>query len=207
VCRQAVAGKLKGPAAGKVEPSHFECRGLRKDRQAIDIEVQGNITTRVNGRSVQVGTVVEVTKHKQTEKQVQKLSQAVEQSPATVIITDAHGNIEFVNPKFTSLTGYTLEEGAGKNPRILKSHLTPPSTYQDLWETLLSGREWHGEFVNRKKSGEIYWESASISPIKNAAGVMTHFIAVKEDISERKKAEDALRKAEEGSRRLYAEAV
>jgi diguanylate cyclase (GGDEF)-like protein/PAS domain S-box-containing protein len=205
--RPTVAGKLKDPAAGMTQSPHFECRGLCKDGHAIDIEVRGDITIRLNGRPTQIGTVLEITKRKRAEKQLQKLSRAVEQSPATVVITDAQGNIEFVNPKFTRLTGYSMEEVLGRNPRILKSHLTPASRYQELWETILSGREWRGEFINRKKNGELYWESASISPIKNAAGVITHFIAVKEDISERKRAEDALRKAEEESRRLFAEAV
>jgi diguanylate cyclase (GGDEF)-like protein/PAS domain S-box-containing protein len=205
--RPSVAKKLNDTPAGKIQPPHFECRGMHKDGHAIDIEVQGNVAISLNGRPARIGTLVEITRRKQAEKQLQKLTRAVEQSPATVVITDGQGRIEFVNPKFNHLTGYTTEEVLGRNSSILKSHLTPASTYQELWETILGGREWRGEFINRKKNGELYWESASISAIKNAAGDITHFIAVKEDISERKKAEEALRKSEEESRRLIAEAA
>lgn len=126
---------------------------------------------------------------KQAQEQLSKLFQAVEQSPATVIIADTDGNIEYVNPKFTQLTGYTFEEVIGKNPRILKSGETPLEQYQLLWETITSGGEWRGEFHNKKKNGELYWESASISPIRNPEGVITHFLGVKEDITEHKQAE------------------
>ena len=123
-----------------------------------------------------------------------KLLHAIEQSPSTVIITDVNGNIEYVNPKFTQLTGYTSEEVLGKNPRILKPGCKPSEEYRELWETITSGREWRGELYNRKKNGEFYWEYASISPVRNSQGVITHFIAVKEDITERKRVEDELRK-------------
>jgi PAS domain S-box-containing protein len=116
----------------------------------------------------------------------------VEQSPATVVITDTKGNIEYVNPKFTQLTGYTFKETIGKNPRILKSGKTPPEEYKQLWETINSGREWYGEFCNKKKNGELYWESASISPVRNTEGVITHFVGIKEDITKRKKMEETL---------------
>lgn len=130
---------------------------------------------------------------------LRKLSRAVEQSPSCIVITDTTGRIEYVNPKFTQLTGYSLEEVIGNNPRVLKSGLTPESVYKDLWSTLLAGREWRGEFCNRKKNGELYWENASISPITNEQGVITHYLAVKENITERKLTEKALR---ERSQRL-----
>jgi PAS domain S-box-containing protein len=123
---------------------------------------------------------------------LRKLSEAVEQSPVSVVITDLKGNIEYVNPKFTQLTGYTLEEALGQNPRILKSGLTPPDTYKDLWQTLLSGKTWRGEFANRKKNGDLYWEAVSISPIMDQEGTITHFVAVKEDITGQKQAQEAL---------------
>ncbi len=134
-------------------------------------------------------------KRKRAEEQAHKFSHAIEQSPCTIIITDSNGNIEYVNPKFTQLTGYTFEEAIGKNPRILKSGKTSPEEYECLWKIITSGGEWRGEFCNKKKNGKIYWEFAYISSIKNSEGVITHFIAVKEDISERKKAEVALRKS------------
>ncbi len=127
--------------------------------------------------------------------ELRKLSMAVEQSPATVVITDTHGKIEYVNPKFIRLTGYTPEEAIGQNPRVLKSGETPPAVYEELWETILSGKEWHGEFHNKKKNGELYWESALIAPVKDDSGKIKHFIAVKEDITERKRAEQELKEA------------
>lgn len=119
-----------------------------------------------------------------------QFSLAVEQSPCSILITDAAGVIEYTNPKFTALTGYSAEEVRGKNPRFLKSGDMPPEAYKELWMTLSSGQEWRGEFHNRKKNGEFYWESASISPVINGEGKITHFVAVKEDITERKRAEE-----------------
>lgn len=131
-------------------------------------------------------------RHRKAEGKIRKLSLAVEQSPSTVVITDTEGRIEYVNPKFTQLTGYTFEEAMGQNPRILKSGRTDPGEYERLWDAITSGNEWRGEFCNRKKNGELYWEAASISPIKDLDNVTTHYLAVKEDITEHKKAEDAL---------------
>jgi PAS domain S-box-containing protein len=106
-----------------------------------------------------------------------------------VIITDAEANIEYINPRFTEITGYTPEEALGQNPRIMKSGATPQETYTELWRTVTAGKVWHGEFLNKKKSGELYWENASISPIHNEEGAITHYVAVKEDITARKQAE------------------
>ena len=123
---------------------------------------------------------------------VHKLSRAVEQSPSSIVITDTRGTIEYVNPKFTEVTGYRTDEVIGKNPRILKSGETPTKEYKRLWDTITSGGEWRGEFHNKKKNGELFWEFASISPIRNGKGVITHYLAVKEDITEKKKIEAAL---------------
>lgn len=128
---------------------------------------------------------------------LRKLSRAVEQSASTIIITDTQGYIEYANPRFTETTGYSLAEVLGQHTRILKSGHTSPEEYRRLWETITAGKEWRGEFHNKKKNGELYWESASISPIKNAEGVITHFLAVKEDITERKQAEETRAKLEE----------
>jgi PAS domain S-box-containing protein len=108
------------------------------------------------------------------------------------MIADIDGNLEYVNPKFTQLTGYLYEEAIGKNPRILKSGKTSPEEYKSLWGKITSGREWRGEFCNKKKNGELYWEFASISPVKNSEGVLTNYIAVKEDITQRKLTEERL---------------
>jgi two-component system NtrC family sensor kinase len=112
------------------------------------------------------------------------------------MITDPEGTIQYVNPKFTEVTGYTPEEVIGQNPRILKSGQTPPEVFKEMWETITSGEEWRGELINKTKDGELYWDSMSISPIRNAEGVITHFLAVKENITERKRAEGALIQSE-----------
>jgi diguanylate cyclase (GGDEF)-like protein/PAS domain S-box-containing protein len=131
--------------------------------------------------------------HKRSEDQLRQLSRAVEHSPTSIIITGVDGRIEYFNPKFSTLTGYTLEEVRGKTPRILKSGQTDPEVYAELWQTILSGEEWRGEFLNRKKNGELYWESASISAITDQQGTITHFVAVNEDITERKESEEKIR--------------
>jgi PAS domain S-box-containing protein len=137
-------------------------------------------------------TINDISERKRNEEKLKQLSQAVEQSPASVIITDVNGNIQYVNSKFTDITGYRPEEVIGKNPRILKSGNTPSNEYGILWKSITSGREWHGEFLNKKKNGESYWELALISPILNAKGEITNFLAVKEDITKRKKAEEEI---------------
>jgi PAS domain S-box-containing protein len=128
---------------------------------------------------------VDMSKLKDTEALLKKMSLATEQSPASIIVTDILGNIEYVNPKFCKLTGFEAGEVLGLNPRILKSGLTSPETYRQLWQTISMGEEWHGEMVNKKKCGDFYYESAVISPIVNEDGVITNFVAVKEDITGR----------------------
>ncbi len=135
-------------------------------------------------------TIENAIRRMRAEEQVRKLLRAVEQSPATVVITDTEGTIEYVNPKFTSLTGFSAEEVIGQNPRILKSGMQDTEFYRNLWDTIKSGQEWRGEFHNRRRDGTLFWEAASISPIRDADGVITHFVAVKEDVTERKRIEE-----------------
>jgi len=120
---------------------------------------------------------------------LRKLQLGVENSASGVLITDVDGTIEYVNRKFTQVTGYSPSEAIGHNPRILKSESTPREVFQELWSTILRGEEWHGELLNRRKNGEVYWSVASISPLHNESGQITHFIANVEDINERKNAE------------------
>jgi PAS domain S-box-containing protein len=134
-------------------------------------------------------TIENAIRRRRAEEQVRKLTRAVEQSPASVVITDTKGQIEYVNPKFTSLTGYTPDEVLGKTPRILKSGEHPAELYEQLWKTILGGREWRGELHNRKKNGELFWELSSVSPVRDREGSITHFVAVKEDVTERKQLE------------------
>ena len=135
----------------------------------------------------------EVAERRLVEEKLRKLSQAVQQSPATVVITDTSGKIEYVNPRFSQLTGYTVEEALGQNPSVLKSGRHSAAFYEEMWITILGGGEWHGHFCNRKKNGDLYWESASISAIRSKKGEITHFVAVKEDITEKKHLDEALR--------------
>ncbi|MCP4678337.1 MAG: response regulator [Deltaproteobacteria bacterium] len=138
----------------------------------------------------------DVTEQKRAEERLRKLNAAVEQSPISIVMTDPQGAIEYVNPKFYQLTGYTAEEVMGENPRFLQSGDTPTETYERLWETILAGGEWRGVFHNKKKNGELYWEDALISPILNEQGEITGFLAVKEDITHRIKMEEQLQQAE-----------
>ena len=139
------------------------------------------------------------------QEQLGKLSQAVEQSPVSIMITDTAGNIEYVNPKFTAVTGYSMSEVLGRNPRLLRSDETPREVHKQLWQTITAGGEWSGELHNRKKNGELFWEHERILPIRDAAGEVTHFLSVKEDITERKRAEEEIRRLNEGLERRVAE--
>jgi diguanylate cyclase (GGDEF)-like protein/PAS domain S-box-containing protein len=114
------------------------------------------------------------------------------------MITDRDGNIEYVNPKFTAVNGYALEEVRGKNPRFLKSNKTAPKVYTELWQTILAGKEWRGEFLNRKKNGILYWEYASISAITDSKGNIIHFVSVNEDITVRKENEEKIKRLNAG---------
>ena len=138
----------------------------------------------------------EVAMRKQSEDMLRKLVVAVEQSPASVVITDLEARLEYVNPRFTEVTGYSSAEVLGQNPRILQSGMTPKETHADMWGTLTRGLPWKGELVNRRKNGALYWEEAQIAPVKNDAGGVTHFIAVKTDITERKQLEMQRKQAE-----------
>jgi len=130
---------------------------------------------------------LEITQKKIAENEIRKISKAVTQSPVIVVITNKSGNIEYVNPKFTEVTGYSGDEAKGKNPKILRSGYHSKEFYKELWDTIIEGKDWHGEFLNKKKNGEFYWENAFISPLFDNENNITHFVAVKEDITEKKK--------------------
>lgn len=136
-----------------------------------------------------IASVEDIGPLREREASLRLLWAAVEQSPASIVITDPKGTIEYVNPHFSILTGYTPEEAKGQNPRLLKSDVHPDDFYRQMWETLAAGEIWRGELCNRKKNGDLYWENCSISPVRDDAGTVTHYVAVKEDISERRKLE------------------
>ena len=139
-----------------------------------------------------IGT--DITERKLAEKENIKLSTAVTQSPSVIVITDLKGNLEYVNPKFTELTGYTSKEVIGVNPRILKSGELADEMYKELWKTISSGKEWRGDLHNITKSGELFWEAALISPIFDKQGKIINYIKVAKDITERKLAENQIKK-------------
>lgn len=146
----------------------------------------------VDGRLVRMEIATDISERKENELLLRKLSQAVEQSPAAVIITDLDAAIEYVNPKFTEITGYSSAELIGENPRILQSGEMDESIFRQLWSHLLAGEEWQGELLNRHKDGHLFWERAQISPLRDAQGRITHYIAVKEDITIQKRYESQL---------------
>lgn len=164
-----------------------------KHRDGTQFPIECSLTpVKLEGRWSTIGILRDTTERRRAQEDLRKLSRAVEQSPVSVVITDSDGAIEYVNPKFVELTGYTAAEVMGKRPSLLKSGLTSDAIYRDLWETITAGREWRGEFRNRKKNGDLFWEYASISPIKSSDGRISHFLAVKEDITVRKKYEEQL---------------
>ncbi len=140
-----------------------------------------------------VVTSNDLTENKLAEIELQKLSAAVEQNPASIVITDLEGNIEYINPKFTELTGCTLKEVAGNKPDILKNNSTSPQKFRKLWKTITGGKVWKGEFRNQNKNGDSYWETVTISPITNSEGEILKFVIIKENITTRKKAEEKLK--------------
>ena len=190
--RDSVAKILGGERLVEIETVR-----KRKDGVLIDVRFStALIPDAVEDSPLKLAMFTDITGWKKDQTQLRQLSRAVEQSPSSIVITDLEGRIEYVNPKFTRLTGYSLEESIGKTPRILKSGTTPGEEYERLWAIIKSGGEWRGEFHNRKKNGELYWESALISPIKDPNGIVTHYLAVKEDITERKQMELHIRELE-----------
>ena len=170
--------------------------GRTKEGVEIPIEMSLSYQPSENGQRSFTLIIRDVTERKKQSEEIKKLSHTVEQSPVSIMITDGEGKIEYINPKFTEMTGYTLEEAFGNTPRILKSGKTPREEYEELWETIKAGNEWQGEFCNKKKNGVNYWEYSSISPVKNSNGDITNFVSVNEDITKRKKTEDALKRSE-----------
>ncbi len=177
----------KGAAVGKT----LELAGLRKDGTEFSLSLSLSSVQRPDGWHA-VGIVNDISERVKAREDLLTLTRAIEQSPVAIVITDLTGAIEYVNPHFTRLTGYTLREALGQNPRILKTGDLPAEVYKHLWETITRGDDWSGEFQNKKKNGEFFWEKALISPIRDSKGKITHYLAVKEDITGLKKAEGEL---------------
>ncbi|MDD2582075.1 MAG: diguanylate cyclase [Desulfuromonadaceae bacterium] len=167
---------------------------LELERRAAALKLANTDFTRHRDRLGELNRRLEqsLADIKLSQSRLQVLSTAIEQSPTSVVITGADAIIQYVNPRFSEESGYSSAEAIGQNPRILNSGLTEPSTFRSLWSHLKSGEPWTGEFINRRKSGEIYWEEAHIAPVKDAGGRTTHYVAVKLDISDRKEAQQRL---------------
>ncbi len=174
--------------------ARYEARMMRHDGTAVPVQMDVvSVPDREGAPLYRIATVQDIREHKRAEEEVRKLWRAVEQSPVSIVITNPAGEIEYANPSFTQVTGYTLDEVRGRNPSMLQSGETPDDAYRKMWATITTGGVWHGEFLNRKKNGDLFRETASISPVFDDAGRITHFIALKEDVTERHRLEEQLR--------------
>ena len=190
--------KLISEAINGSNDWELEYRIIHKDGTIRWVYEKGKAVRDDSGKIEHLdGIIMDITERKKVQNEIRKLSLAIEQSPATVVLTDLDGNIEYVNPTFSKLTGYTAQEAKGQNPRILKSGELQPEAYKELWDTIKAGKEWKGEFHNKRKDGSLFWESASIAPVKNDKGELISFLAVKEDITKRKEIELQLKKTQE----------
>jgi PAS domain S-box-containing protein len=179
--------------AKKEQRRHFFFRHKLANNEIRNVEVfSGPISFKE--KTFLYSIIHDITERKVAEENLRKLTAGIEQSPASIVITDKDGNIEYVNPKFTSLTGYSFEEVKGKKPSILKSGKMTSEDYSHLWNTISNKKDWRGEFLNKKKDGELYWELALISPILDKQGEITNYIAIKEDITDAKNADEAFKK-------------
>ena len=178
------AVKQDFPDGEKGYVSILEDINLRKENEEKIRAYQGNLEVLIRERTRDL---------EESNRQLSKLFKAVEFSPVSVVITDENGTIEYVNPHFLEITGYSREEAIGNNMRFVKSEDTPSEYYRELWDVLKKGRLWHGQFKNRKKDGEIFWELCSIAPIYGPKNEITHYVAVKQDITEKMQAEERLR--------------
>lgn len=202
---QNISDIFSGLASGINTPDNLvnlteessELELIRKDNQRIWIRITGSSGFDQSGNGELIYIFEDVERQKKAEHEVRKLSRAVDQSPETIVITDTEGNIEYANPVTFEKTGYSRQELIGAHTRIFSSRLKSPEEYREMWETIKSGKVWKGEFQNKKKNGEIYWESATISPVLNNKNEITHFLAIKEDITEQRKMTRELIQAKE----------
>ncbi|MGD8780481.1 MAG: PAS domain S-box protein [Ignavibacteria bacterium] len=174
----------------------IETEFVVNDKKSIAVELSNNLID-YEGAPAVLSIARDITDRKKIEERIKILSLAIEQSPVSVVITDVKGNINYINKQFVEVTGYTREEVLGKNINIQKSGKTPREVYKELWETILKGKSWYGELYNKKKNGELFWESTSISPIKDDRGKVVHFVAIKKDITENKEYQQKLKSAKE----------
>jgi PAS domain S-box-containing protein len=183
---ELVQEKITNFAQGKEQNPLIEQKLLRMDGSTVEVEAHG-VPVSFGGTDAIMVVMRDIGERKRAAANLRNLSRAIEASRATVVITDMDGAIEYANPAFTWITGYTLEEALGRNPRVLKSGVHPPEFYETMWNTILAGNVWEGEMCNKRKNGTLYWELASISPVRSSTGEISHFVAVKEDITEKRR--------------------
>ncbi len=176
---------------------HGEQQFRHKDGRPVWCRVVGRALDPADPEKGSIWILEDITAHRRAQQDLQKIMRAIEQSPVSIMITDTNGIIEYVNPRFTETSGYTAEEMIGQTPRLLKSPQTRIEEYQILWRTILSGQVWRGRLLNQKKGGALYWEDVTIAPVRDGSGEVTHFVSVKEDVTERMHAEQELRWAKE----------
>jgi PAS domain S-box-containing protein len=174
----------------------LECAWHKKNGEVLYVRENALAIRDASGKTLYYeGTLEDITEHKRAEAEHARLVTAIEQSAEAVVITNAAGDIEYVNPAFTRITGYSREEVLGQNPRILKSGKQDPALYHQLWTDILKGKIWHGEIINRRKDGKLYTEEMTIAPVRGARGEVINFIATKQDVTERKTLEEQVRQA------------
>ncbi len=201
-----IASRVAALVSGDESARHQvdEVAFLRRDGSLLDTEVVSTLMPDEHGRYTRLlGITRDISERRRAEAELRKMSRALEQAPVSIVITDLNGRIEYVNPYFTHITGYAFDEVRGQNPRMLKANLTPPETYAEMWRTLVDGRVWRGELHNRKKDGEVYVELAIIAPILDSTGKASHYVALKEDITERSRVQVALRQSKERFRAIF----
>ncbi|MDD5036682.1 MAG: PAS domain S-box protein [Methylococcaceae bacterium] len=178
-----------------------EVKGRRKDGTVFPLYLSIG-EARLGQKRLFVAILHDLTHRKQIEEKMLILSNAVQQSPNAVLIANREGVIEYINPSFTRLTGYRYEEAIGKSPSLLRAPHTPPEQFARLWRTLIPGGIWQEQIQDRKSNGELYWALETISPVRNAEGVVTHFLAIQQDITDQKRDKEALQESEQRFRQV-----
>jgi two-component system, sensor histidine kinase and response regulator len=187
---------------GQTVANRYEFPIIKKNGEVKWVDYTGKMIN-YQGKAIVIGIALDITDRIKTDEKIKKLSLAIEHSPASILITDTKGVIEYVNPKFVELTGYSYSEMVGANPGILKSGITSKEEYENLWATILSGKDWKGVLLNRKKNGEFYWGATSITCMKNNEGNIVNFLAIIEDITEQKNIEEKLIQSERNYKGLF----
>ena len=210
---ERVVGRTARELIPSLEPSWIEAYGRvvqsgqseRLDNPVAELGKHFEVFAWRSGVDRFAVVFTDATDRKQAEAQLQLQSAALQATANAIVITGPDGTIQWVNPAFTRLTGYSAAEAIGQNPRILKSGRHDVSFYQNLWDTILDGRVWRGEIVNKRKDGVLYTDQMTIAPVTNAAGSITNFVAIKDDVTERKQAEAQLRELNETLEKRVAE--